>query len=249
MRKWQRSTLILMVFVMAVTLLAGCAPDPSQYQPIDRENASFWQRFFVLPLSDMLDQFNDWLGSYGLSILIVTILVRIIVFPLTWKQQQSSKAMQELQPQLMKIREKYSKNQQKMQEETMKLFQKHGVNPMAGCLPMLVQIPILVAFYQAIMTNPSIAKATFLYLQLGKPDPYWILPLLAALTTFLQLVATGAANNPQMKVMLWFMPAMVFVLAYQFPAALSLYWVYGNVITIIQYLLFFRPKKKSNATA
>lgn len=248
MRKWQRNTAIVFMLAMAVALLAGCAPDPDQYKPIDRENAGIWERYLVLPLSDLLDQFNVWLGNYGLSILVVTFLVRLVVFPLTWKQQKSTKAMQELQPQINKIREKYKKNQQKMQEETMKLFQKHGVNPMAGCLPLLVQIPILFAFYQAIMTNQEIAKSTFLYMKLGEPDPYWILPLLAAFTTYLQFIATGSGDNPQMKVMLWMMPIMIFILAYQFPAALSLYWVYGNIFTIIQYLLFFRQDRRK-ATA
>jgi len=248
LRKWQRNTAIVFMLAMAVALLAGCAPDPDQYKPIDRENAGIWERYLVLPLSDLLDQFNVWLGNYGLSILVVTFLVRLVVFPLTWKQQKSTKAMQELQPQINKIREKYKKNQQKMQEETMKLFQKHGVNPMAGCLPLLVQIPILFAFYQAIMTNQEIAKSTFLYMKLGEPDPYWILPLLAAFTTYLQFIATGSGDNPQMKVMLWMMPIMIFILAYQFPAALSLYWVYGNIFTIIQYLLFFRQDRRK-ATA
>jgi YidC/Oxa1 family membrane protein insertase len=80
-------------------------------------------------------------------------------------------------------------------------------------------------------------------LQLGQHDPYYILPLLAAFTTYIQFIATGTGDNPQMKIMLWVMPVMIFFLAYQFPAALSLYWVYGNIFTILQYVLIFKPNK------
>ncbi len=241
----QRQIGIILLFVLAVVLVAGCAPDPSQYQKLDPEHAGVWDKYLVIPLADLLDWFKSLLGNYGWSILVVTFLVRLAVFPLTWKQQKSAKAMQELQPQLMKIREKYKNNQQKMQEETMKLFQKHNVNPMAGCLPLLVQFPILIAFYQAIIRNPHIAKSNFLYMQLGKPDPIFILPILAAFTTYLQFMATGTGDNPQMKVMIWVMPVMIFFLAYQFPAALSLYWVYSNIFTILQYVLVFKQKKGS----
>jgi YidC/Oxa1 family membrane protein insertase len=241
--KRQRSIAIILLIVMAVVLIAGCSPNPNRYKPIDPEKAGLWERYLVLPLSGLLDAFKDFLGNYGLSILVLTFLIRLAVFPLTWKQQKSAEAMKAIQPQLNKIRDKYKNNPQKMQEETMKLFQKEGVNPMAGCLPMLVQIPVLFAFYQAIMTNAHIKGSDFLWLQLGHPDPYYILPLLAAVTTFIQFIATGAGDNPQMKVMLWVMPVMIFVLAYQFAAALSLYWVYSNIFTILQYLIFFRQKK------
>jgi YidC/Oxa1 family membrane protein insertase len=245
--KRQRRIVTILLLVLAVMLMAGCSSSPAKYH-IDRAHATWFEKILVIPLADLLDLFKQWLGNYGLSILVVTFLVRLAIFPLTWKQQKSAKAMQELQPQLVKIREKYKNNQQKMQEETMKLFQKHNVNPMAGCLPLLVQIPILFAFYRSITGNMHIAHSSFLYLQLGKPDPYYILPLIAAFTTYLQLIATGAGDNPQMRVMLWVMPVMIFGLAYQFPAALSLYWVYGNIFTILQYVLFFNKLKNGNVT-
>lgn len=238
---------IILLFVIVVTFTTACSPDPSAYQKLDPANAGVWDKYFVIPLSDLLDWFQTVLGNYGWSILIVTFLVRLVIFPLSWKQQKNSIAMQELQPKLMKIRKKYEKDPQKMQIETMKVFQENNVNPMAGCLPMLVQLPILIAFYQAIMRNEHIAESSFLYMQLGKPDPFFILPLLAAITTYIQLFVTGVGENPQMKLMLWVMPIMIFALAFGFPSALSLYWVYGNIFTIIQYLLIFKPlKAKAN---
>lgn len=249
MQKRHRYIILTLIVVFAAVALTGCAPDPSSFDKLDPKTAGWWDKFLVIPLSSLLDWFKNLLGNYGLSILVVTFIVRLAVFPLTWKQQKSTKAMQELQPKLVKIREKYKNNQQKLQEETMKVFQENNVNPMAGCLPLLVQFPILIAFYQAIMRNEHIADSHFLYMELGSPDPYWILPILAAFTTYIQFIATGAGDNPQMKVMVWIMPIMIFFLAFQFPAALSLYWVYGNIFTILQYVLIFKPKKKAQEGA
>jgi YidC/Oxa1 family membrane protein insertase len=243
LQKRRRGIAVLLLMIMAVTILSGCAPDQNRYK-IDYNHPSFFQQILVIPMVKLLDIFKDVLGNYGLSILVLTFLVRLIVFPLTWKQQQSTQRMQEIQPEMMKIRKKYEKNPQKMQEETMKLFQKHNINPMAGCLPLLIQIPVLFAFYQAIMGNEHIKESSFLYLQLGSPDPYFILPLIAAFTTYLQFIVTGAQSNPQMKVMVWIMPVMIFFLAYQFPSALSLYWVYGNIFTIAQSLILQKLNKK-----
>jgi len=155
-------------------------------------------------------------------------------------QIRSSKAMQQLQPEIKQLREKYKDNNQKIQEETMKLFQKNNVNPLSGCLPLLIQMPILIAFYHAIMRNTPISESTFLWLQLGQPDPFYILPVLAALTTYLQMkfMGTGAAVNPQasqqQKIMTIVMPAMILFFAWNFASALALYWVIGNIFTIVQ---------------
>ncbi len=204
-------------------------------------------QIFVYPLTVALDAFNELIGSYGLSILVVTVIIRLLLLPLTIKQMKSSKAMQALQPELKRLQEKYRNNQQKLQEETMKLFQKHNVNPMSGCLPLLIQLPVLIAFYQSIMRNQHIAESDFLWMQLGQPDPWIVLPALAALTTYLQSIATGMGDNPQTRVMLFVMPVMIFVLAYQFPAALSLYWVYSNLFSMVQYYFLsdkYRAKKQ-----
>lgn len=241
-RKW----IGLLLLVAALGALAGCAPDPSQFKPVD-PNGGIWDRFFVYPLTVALDAFNELIGSYGLSILVVTVIIRLLLLPLTIKQMKSSKAMQALQPELKKLQEKYRNNQQKLQEETMKLFQKHNVNPMSGCLPLLIQLPVLIAFYQSIMRNQHIAESDFLWMQLGQPDPWIVLPVLAAVTTYLQSIATGMGDNPQTRVMLFVMPIMIFVLAYQFPAALSLYWVYSNLFSMVQYYFLsdkYRAKKQ-----
>ncbi|SMO93886.1 YidC/Oxa1 family membrane protein insertase [Melghirimyces algeriensis] len=232
---FKRRIIPVMLLIMAMLVMGGCTPNPDQYKPIDPETAGFWDLYFVYPLQQLLDYTQDMLGNYGLAILVATVLIRLLVLPLTLKQMKSSRAMQKLQPEMQKLREKYKNNQQKMQEETMKLFQKHNVNPMAGCLPTLIQFPILIAFYQAIMRDQSIADSSFLWLQLGEADPFYILPVVAALTTYLQSVVMGMSDNPQTRVFMFMMPIMIFVLAFSFPSALALYWVYSNLFTMVQY--------------
>jgi YidC/Oxa1 family membrane protein insertase len=234
----------LTAVALLALLAAGCSVDP-QTNPVDNEG--FWDRYFVNPLSVTLDWFADlaW-GAYGISILIVTVIIRTLILPLAIKQYRSSKAMQALQPELNKLREKYKDNQQKLQEETMKLFQKHGVNPLAGCMPVLIQMPILIALYQAIMRNPEIYNHGFLWLQLGERDPYYILPVIAAFTTFLQqkLMMSYQPPAPQMQILLVIFPILIFVMSMSFPAALPLYWVYSNIYTIVQsYFLYGRKSK------
>lgn len=169
------------------------------------------------------------------------------------KQLRSSKAMQALQPEMQKLKEKYSskdqKTQQKLQQETMALFQKHGVNPLAGCFPILIQMPILIGFYHAIMRTQAISEHSFLWFDLGEKDPYYILPIVAGVATFVQqklMMAGNAQQNPQMAMMLWIMPIMIIVFAINFPAALSLYWVVGNLFMIAQTFLIKGPDIKKN---
>lgn len=233
-----RYSKVVLLLLFVVLISTGCSSDPNaQIDP----NNGIWDKYFVYPLSLTLDFFADlFFGNYGLSIIVTTILLRFLVLPLMIKQIKSNKAMQELQPEIKEIKEKYKDNSQKINEETMKLFQKHNVNPLSGCLPLLVQMPILIAFYHAIMRNPHIKESTFLYLQLGQPDPYYILPILAAITTYYstKTMNTGVAASPQaaqqQKLMTYLMPAMILFFSIQFASALTLYWITGNLFTIAQ---------------
>src|SRR5699024_4908168 len=139
--------------------------------------------------------------------------------------------MQEIQPELKELQKKYSSKdqatQQKLQQETMALCQKHGANPLAGCLPIIVQMPILIAMYHAIMHTEAFQGDTFLFFVLDSPD--YILPLIADAATFLQqklmMAGSAAAQNPQMVAMLYMMPIMITIFGFFLPAALALYWV------------------------
>lgn len=249
-----RKRLAIITMLVLVVLLAGCTPNTlDTIQTEDLKEGGFFKRYFVYPMSWLLDTFADLLfGQYGLSILVVTIIVRLIVLPLNIKQYKSSKVMQKLQPELQALQKKYKNDQQKLQEETMKLFQKHNYNPLSGCFPLLVQMPILIALYYAIMYNPDIRTHSFLWMSLGEKDAYYILPILAALTTFLQqkVMSLYTPTNPQMRMILMIFPVMIFTISMGLPSALPLYWFYGNIFSIVQtYFIYGRGSKEEGGPA
>lgn len=248
-----KKVLLLVALIGLILFLSGCTQVD---QPITSESTGFWNTIFVYPLSQVITFFAELLGnSYGLAIITVTVIIRLILLPLNIKQLKSTQSMQAIQPELQKLQKKYSSKdantQQKLQEETMALFQKNGVNPLAGCLPIFVQMPILIAMYQAIMRTEAIKQGSFLWFELGSPD--YILPLIAGGATFLQqklMMANNpaSASNPQMKMMLYLMPIMITVFGYILPAALALYWVVGNVFMVAQTVFIRNPMMNDNKT-
>lgn len=188
--------------------------------------------------------------NYGIAILLFTVAVKILLFPLTATQVRSMKKMQEIQPKLQKIQEKYKKDPQKAQQAMMELYQKEKINPFAGCLPLLVQMPILIALFNSLRTffDPArhpeyvnLEHASFLWVEnLGVPDP-WILPILAGLFTFLQSKASmGSSTDQTQKTMLYIMPLMMAWFARSFPAGLSLYWVMYSIMSALEQFIIRR---------
>src|SRR5690606_25866437 len=256
----KKKLLMLIGFIGVIVILSGCTQID---QDITAESEGIWNSFFVYPLSWLLVKVAEIFNAefvYGLAIVIVTLLIRFVLLPLNVKQIKSSKAMQQIQPELQKLREKYSskdqQTQMKLQQETMELFQKSGANPLAGCLPIIVQMPILLAFYHAIMRTAELRSHEFLWFTLGEPDPIYLLPILTAGFTFLQQkimmqgMSTQQANNPmmpQMTMMLYIMPIMIGVFALFLPSALALYWVVGNIFMVLQTLLVRNPMMNNEA--
>ncbi|MBU5211469.1 MULTISPECIES: YidC family membrane integrase SpoIIIJ [Heyndrickxia] len=241
---------LIIAIVGLMTVLAGCTEFNKDITP---DSKGFWNEYIVWPLSWVIKEVAKLLGnSYGLSIIVVTIIIRLIILPLMIKQTKSSKAMQVIQPELKKLKEKYSSKdavtQQKLQQETMKLFQQYGVNPLAGCLPLIIQMPILIGFYHAINRTPAIRESMFLWFDLGSPD--YILAFVAGVTTFLQqkVMMAGQDQNPQMAIMLWVMPVMIIVIGVSLPAALPLYWVVGNIFMMIQTYFIKTPALQKDTT-
>lgn len=200
------------------------------------------------------------LPSYGLAIILITIVIKMALYPLTAKQMKSMKIMSELAPKQKALQEKYKKDPQKAQEAMMALYKEHGVNPLSGCMPMLIQLPILIAFYNGLISFPyaNPEHARFLWIEnLSGHDQYYILPLLAAVTTFLQMkVSTPtSAGNAQaeqtQKMMMYMMPVMIGWMATTFAAGLSLYWVVFNVVGTIQQIFINRSSnvQKGEGTA
>jgi len=180
------------------------------------------------------------LPNYGLAIIFMTIVIKLVMFPLTQKQMQSMRAMQQLQPKLTYIQDKYKDNPQLMQEKMMALYKEHGVSPFSSCLPLLIQMPIFIAFYQSLLNFQfTVAEhASFLWIpNIGARDPYYILAILAAVTTYYQSKLSSVnAQDPTQKTMLYIMPLFMAWIAATLPAGLPLYWVAFNILGILQQL-------------
>jgi len=197
--------------------------------------------------------------SYGLAIILLTVLVKLAIFPLTYKQMKSMRNLAKLQPVVQELQKKYKNNTQKLNQELVKLYQKHNVNPMSGCLPLLIQLPIFIALYRALITfeYPSEAAALFLGYNLSEAygftsHPYYlILPILAGLTTYLQskLSSPNATTDPTQRTLLIVMPIFIAYITASVPAGLGLYWVTMNVMTILQQLIINKKIEREQAEA
>lgn len=206
----------------------------------------------------ILLQIYNFIGNYGIAIIVFTILTKLILLPLNIKQTKSMKDMQRLQPELQKLSKKYKNNKEKLNEETLKLYKTYKVNPAGGCLPLLLQFPILIGLYGTlrepakwVFTDGSfetIGKAFMWIPDLGLPDPWFILPVLAALFTFVtqKFTMMSATTNPDdpnaktQKIMLYIMPLMIGYISISMPSGVALYWVIQNIFTFVQQFIMMR---------
>lgn len=211
------------------------------------------------PLGALLKLIFDLTNNYGLSIILFTIAVKLLTVPLTLKQTRSMKELNELQPKLKKIQEKYKDDKEQLNVKTLELYKEHNINPFGGCLPLLIQLPIIIGLFEALREPAKyvfkseaaykLIDTSFLWLpNLAVPDPFlWGLPLLAGLTTYLSSVtiSKGGPTDQNQKIMTYFMPIMIFWWGKSFPAGLTLYWVVSNAFQAIQQLIIRRPQVKT----
>lgn len=199
---------------------------------------------------DKLFELTSVIGfpSYALAIILIAIIVKVILYPLSVKQMRSTLGMQEIQPKMMELQKKYQNNPEKLNKAMSALYKEHDVKPAAGCLPLLIQMPILVGLYQAMryyeFTNLDYA-GFFWIPSLAEKDPYYVLPILVALSMFLQqkISMVGMDDNPTMKMMLWLMPLMIGWMSISFPSGLCLYWVVFSILGIVQQYLINKKRK------
>ena len=186
-------------------------------------------------LTFLLNTTDKYVGNFGVSIIIVTILIKIMLLPLTLKQDKSMKEMKKLQPELEKIKQKYANDKQMLNIKTMELYKEHKVNPLGGCLPLLLQLPILFALF-GVLRNGIIPKdSSFLWLKLSVPDQFYILPVLNGAVSFLQQKLMGSADsNPQMKNMMYIFPIMMIMFSLKMPSGLQLYWLTSSILAVVQ---------------
>ena len=181
-------------------------------------------------------------ANYGVAIILLTLVIKALMYPLMVKQVKSMKGMQELQPKIKQLQEKYKSTPEKLNKEMAALYKESGINPLAGCLPLLIQMPFLMAIFFAIRDFSYLQQPpSFLWLiDLSKPDPMYILPFLAAATTWMQSKQTTTEVNQQAKMMLIFMPLFIGYISMDFPSGLVVYWVVSNVFQIVQQWLMYR---------
>jgi YidC/Oxa1 family membrane protein insertase len=230
-----------------------------------------WSSLIVKPLSWTLIKIGGFVNSYAISLIILTLIIRLIIFPLTLNMAKQSEIMKEMQPKMKKIQKKYAgkddqESMMKMQQETMMLYKEFHVNPALGCIFSFLQLPLLLGFFEAVQRTPAIFEANFLGLQLGTTInvgiktplfcAYLILLILIAGSTFLSfkmnqadMAAPAGASEamPSMKMMPYMMSIMIIVMGIFMPSGLCIYWVTSNLFTIIQNLAVKRRKKNGKA--
>lgn len=207
---------------------------------------------WMTDLLKILHDFTSLLGipSYGLAVILLTIVIKTALFPLAWKQMASMRRTSKLMPKVKEIQQKYKNDPQKANTKVMELYKENNANPLSGCLPLLIQMPIFWALYNTLMHFPyDESEVSFLWLILTQRDTYFILPVLAALTTFLQTKLStlkGGSVDPTQKTMLYIMPLFMGYISYSVPSGLALYWVTMNIMSILQqlFLNFYLDKKE-----
>ena len=212
-----------------------------------------WFWFFVRPILWLLHVLNSFVMNYGVAIIVMTLLLRLAMWPLTRKSYVSMMAMQKMQPEMARIQKLYANDKARMQMEIMRLYQTNKTSPMSGCLPMLIQIPIFFALYKALLISVQMRSAHFLWISdLASMDPYFILPILMGVTMWLQQHLQTAANGPQtndavaqtQKMMKW-MPLLFTVMFAWMPAGLVLYWTVSNIFGLGQMYYIKRIARNS----
>ncbi len=224
--------------------------------PMPLEYGGLPMEWLAVPILWLMHRFYEYTHNYGIAIILLTVITKVLFFPLTIKSMTSMKAMQTLQPQINSLRSKYKSDPQRLQRETMALYRAHKVNPLGGCLPMVVQIPIFYALYVALSVSVEIQNAPFICFgrafgvdlwicDLATQDPTYILPILMGVSMFIQQKMTPVMGDPRQAKMMLFMPVIFTFMFLNLPAGLVLYWTLSNVLQIAQQKYMERMNSKS----
>lgn len=238
----KKKTLLLSILMVMVVFLSGCAS-------IENQEGTFYD-LFVKPMEFLLGFFSSkFNGSYGLAIIIITVLIRLVLLPFmlkNYKRQQDMKVkmdvlrpeMEDIQKRLKEAKKDENKDEQmKLQQEMMGLYSKHGVNPLnMGCLPLIIQMPIIMGLYFAILYSPEVKTHQFLWFNLGEPD--MIMMVIAGAVYFVQarvsLWTMPEQQKQQMKMFIYLSPIMIMFISFKAVSALPLYWAVGGLLLIFQ---------------
>ena len=235
-------------------------PECDEFKITSGKYEGLWTSIFVKPLAFVLLWLGRLVGNYAISLIIISIIIRLIAFPITRKTALQSELMKKAQPEIEKITNKYKDRQDqesmmRQSQEMMMVYKKYNINPMSGCVFAMLQLPLFIAFFEAVQRTPAIFEDKFLGLQLGTTPmigvtsttfiAYIILMLLIAATTFysFKMNLTGSTTDPSMKIMPIMMSGIIIITALFMPSALGIYWVTSNLLIIIQNIVVKRSKE------
>ena len=235
-------------------------PECEDFKVTSGKYEGLWTSFFIKPLAFILILIGEKINNYALAVIIVSLAIRLIAYPVTKKTAMQSELIKKAQPELERIQKKYKDKQDqesmmKQNQEMLMVYQKYNINPMAGCLFSMIQLPLFIAFFEAVQRTPAIFEDNFLGLQLGTTPSvgiatgtfymYALLVLLIAATTYFsfKMNSTGNMQDPSMKMMPYMMTGMIVITSLFMPSGLGIYWITSNVFTIIQNILVKRSKE------
>jgi YidC/Oxa1 family membrane protein insertase len=221
--------------------------------PIPRQYGGLPMEWIGVPILKLMNWLHRYIPNYGIVIILLTLVSKVLFYPLTVKSVRSMKAMQSLQPQVNSLRAKYKNDPRKLQEETLALYRRQGVNPMGGCLPMVAQVPIFYALYLALSVAVELQNAPFLCFgrlfgvdlwicDLASHDPTYVLPILMGISMFVQQKMTPTMGDPRQARMMLFLPFIFTFMFLNLPSGLVLYWFVSNVLQILQQWWMDRPR-------
>jgi YidC/Oxa1 family membrane protein insertase len=192
--------------------------------------------FLVRPLFNFLQFFYHQTGNYGWSIIILTVVIKVLFFPLSQKSFKSMKNMQKIQPEIKILQERYKDDRQMLSKELMRVYRENKVNPMGGCLPMILQIPVFIALYQVLLVSIELRNAPFIFWlhDLSEKDPYYVTPIIMGASMFLQQRMSPAVGDPTQQKMMMILPLVFTFLFLNFPSGLVIYWLVNNILTVTQ---------------
>ncbi|MBM4439224.1 MAG: membrane protein insertase YidC [Candidatus Rokubacteria bacterium] len=226
--------------------------------PVPRSWGGLPMEWLGVPILRLMNWVYDHVGNYGVAIILITVLSKVLFYPLTVKSMRSMKAMQALQPQMNALRNKYKSDPQRMQRETLDLYRKHKVNPAGGCLPMIAQVPIFYALYLALSVSVELQGATFFCFgrifgvdlwicDLASQDPTYVLPVLMGVTMFIQQKMMPVMGDPRQAKLMLIMPFIFTFMFINLPSGLVLYWTVSNILQILQQWYMDRPTARGRA--
>jgi YidC/Oxa1 family membrane protein insertase len=231
---------------------------PKYYNPLNaydigiQKTIDYGIFFFLgIPMARLMNFFYSFVNNYGIAIIFLTIIVKLITLPLTLKSMKSMKAMSRMQPEVMALREKYKGDPQRMNAATMELYKKHGANPVSGCLPMLIQLPVFVALYNALLVSIELRGAPFFgwITDLSLKDPYYITPIIMGASMFITQKMTPTTADPTQQKIMLIMPIVFTFMFLNFPAGLVVYWLTNNILSIVQQFIINKQTPKPAVAA